>query len=120
MNHAALSAYGAQSFNFDFTTSSGDKISLDLAKEQSVSYENDGSTETFTFERSRSLHLQIEGNGLDKQDLEELNLALEAVSEELDAFINPQDEFTKALNETAKSILNILPQPQNDAQKDFF
>jgi hypothetical protein len=114
----ALSAYSSQNFDFDLTTSTGDKIHLDMGRQQSVAYSNDGSTETFSFERRDSLNIHIEGNGLDENDLEELRVALEAVAPELDAFINPQDELTQSLNKTAQSILNKLPIPVNPAQSD--
>ncbi len=84
------------SFDFNFKTSSGDKIFLSMYdnKEMSMSHHKDGNRtiDSFTLTHSFGYSFSYSGDGLDENDKKEIAKALEAVDPNIKTFMENVNE----------------------------
>jgi hypothetical protein len=91
-----MNAYYEHALSVDIKTSSGDKISLNFSKEQEASLEqqrsNNGSQTEFSYSSIQQFSFEYEGNGLDEQDLEEIEALMEIAMPRIENFMDEFDE----------------------------
>ncbi len=128
MQTISASDYNYNSFNFSMTTSSGDRISLDLYDEKSSSflYNSNGKSKTtnITLSHSSRYSFHYIGNGIDENDKKEIDKALEVIRPMLEKYF---DNINKGIQKTTKAdtvnaafeINSKLPQIKNEDTKHY-
>lgn len=121
MNSVSMGYYDQKAFSFDMQTSSGDTVSLDFNNETSLSASKEGNTTEFSFSRMSEFSFSYQGNGLDDQDMEEIQKAMAEFSKQVAEFFTPDEEGkqNKGINQLEQQMSQILPLPENEDQKDF-
>ncbi|MEO1923656.1 MAG: ATP/GTP-binding protein [Nautiliaceae bacterium] len=108
----------AASFDFSFTTSSGDKIELnmfDSVEAQSSFKRGRGIiSQELTLKHSYGYEFHYEGNGLDENDLKEIKEAFKKVKPLLEKFLKQKDANEKVISNVAHALKSKLPEPKNE------
>ena len=121
----SIEKYGlnSSSFNFSFTTSSGDKIDLkmfdSIEATSNFNKSNGYVSEEFTLKHQYGYEFHYEGNGLDKRDLEELKEALKKVKPLLKKFLAQKENNEKIMNNMSHYFKSLLPEPKNNNHLNF-
>lgn len=113
------------SFDFNFTTSSGDEISLSMYdnKQMSMSSYRDGnmSVDSFSLSHAFGYSYEYSGNGLDANDQKEIAQALEKVSPNIEKFMENVNESgipsPRSILDMAQDIRLDLPEVENEDTK---
>lgn len=116
--------YSNQNFSnldFSFKTSSGDKINLSMYNNTSIEYASaktqNSSIQTLTLTQEYGYNFSYEGNGLDKNDIDEINKALKEIQPKIDDFmknINEGKNYTNPeISNLANSLKSALPEPKD-------
>ncbi len=113
------------SFDFNFKTSSGDKISLSMYdnKEMSMSHsqENNKTIDSFTLKHSFGYRFSYSGDGLDENDKKEIAKALEKVDPNIKTFMENVDESgipsPRSILNFAQDIGSQLPRFDDENKK---
>ena len=106
------------SFNFDFTTSDGDKISLSLTDylDVSSSYKKGRNyiSEEFSLKHQYGYEFHYEGNGLSEQDKKEIKEAFKKIEPLFKKFLDQKDKNDKIAQNIIHHAKSLLPQPKNE------
>ena len=111
---SSIGIMNAQSLDFSFQTSSGDKISLNLYNKESLEYTKSSNANSTTRElilkRERGLSFHYEGNGIDERDKKEIQEAMDKIKDVIDQFLSasPKEKKQKDINSKLTDILNPL------------
>lgn len=122
-----ISNLSMNNFNFNFKTSSGDNISLSMYDNKSMDLKSSKNTNSQTTEltltHAYGYSFKYEGNGLDQNDIKEINEALKEIKPTLDKFlqnIKDGEKFTNAnYTNLANEIKNMLPEIKNENHKNM-
>jgi hypothetical protein len=111
-------ALNSASFDFSFTTSSGDKIDLkmfdSIEANRNFKKGNGYISEEFTLKHEYGYEFHYQGNGLDKNDIKEIKEAFKKVKPLLEEFLKQKDTNEKVITNVAHSIKSMLPAPKNN------
>jgi len=116
----AIDRYGmnSASFEFSFTTSSGDKIDLKMFDSISASSEykrtNGTESQSLTLQHQYGYEFHYEGNGLDKNDLKEIKEAMEKIKPLYEKFLKQKDANEKVMANVSHHIKSLLPQAKDE------
>ncbi len=128
MQTIGIKDYHYNSFNFSMTTSSGDKISLDLYDEKSSSFLYAKSTNSkfasVSLSHSYGYHFHYEGDGIDKNDKREIDEALKIIKPMLEQYFDNINKSSQKTTEAdivnrAFDINSKLPQIKNEDAKYY-
>ena len=107
----AMNSYRAHDLNIAMKTSSGDVIEMDFSNHQSSSLthqqDENGSKTSMSFSSMQSFQFNIETNGIDKQDLQEIDAFMKIAQPYIDDFLKelkdtaPKTPVTKLAHEIA-------------------
>ncbi len=107
----AMNSYRAHDLNIAMRTSSGDVIEMDFSNHQSSSLthqqDENGSKTSMSFSSMQSFQFNIETNGIDKQDLQEIDAFMKIAQPYIDDFLKelkdtaPKTPVTKLAHEIA-------------------
>ncbi|WP_457599478.1 ATP/GTP-binding protein [Hydrogenimonas sp.] len=123
-----LDAATMNRFSFDITTSSGDRISLSMYDNRSLSLasESDGRSERFSMSlrHEYGYSFSYRGDGIDAQDQKEIEEAMKAIKPLFEAFVEnvKKSGETAGMNElvnTSQAIRRKLPKPHNADTLNF-
>lgn len=117
----------ASSFDFSLKTSSGDKISLSMYDKKSLEFSTASSENSKTTQLSLrheyGYRFEYSGNGLDENDIKEIDEALKSVDKKFSQFLKSAQDgenFTKMdLTNIANSIKSALPEIKNINHKNM-
>ena len=113
--------YDASKFDFKFTTSSGDKIELNMydSVEIDKSYSKNNSSETaeMTLKHEHGYHFHYEGNGLSKEDIKEIKEAMKKIKPLVEKFLKAKKEHQKEITNFVHNLKSLLPKPKNENHK---
>ncbi|MGG7048579.1 MULTISPECIES: ATP/GTP-binding protein [unclassified Campylobacter] len=109
------------SLDFSFKTSSGDKINLGLYNNKSVEYASartaNSSIQSLTLTHEYGYNFEYVGNGIDANDLKEINEALEKIQPKIDEFLKQIEDdkiFSNSeITNLASSLKSELPQAKD-------
>ncbi|MGH1601441.1 ATP/GTP-binding protein [Campylobacter majalis] len=109
------------SLDFSFKTSTGDKINLSMYDNKSVSYNSaktqNSSVSVMTLTHEYGYNFSYEGNGLDANDIAEINEALKTIQPQIDEFMKNINEGFGYSNQEivnlANSMKKELPSPKD-------
>jgi hypothetical protein len=112
-NNYGYGAYANEykEFGYQFQTSDGDKISIDLSQEKDVSYEGDANGGTLNLTLIDTFQFSYEGNGISDQDRKEIAEALAKIKPKIEAFFGESAkqiglEFESKLSSTLSIALD--------------
>ena len=92
----AVSTYMAHDLNISMKTSSGDTIEMDFANHNSTSIskqENqNGSKTSMSFSSMQSFTFKVDSNGIDKQDLQEIDAFMKIAQPFIDSFLKELED----------------------------
>jgi len=116
----SVNQYGLNSanFEFNFTTSDGDKI--DLKMNDTLEISNDlkkdkhSISEELTLKHQFSYEFHYEGNGLSEKDLKEIKEAFKKIKPLLEKFLKAKDSNDKIMKNSAHHIKSLLPEIKNE------
>ncbi|QCD44215.1 ATP/GTP-binding protein [Campylobacter mucosalis] len=107
--------YSQSSYNnldFAFKTSSGDKINLSMYDNKSVQMSSvktqNSSTQAMTLTHEYGYQFEYSGNGLDANDIKEINEALKKIKPQIDEFMKSVDEGNIFSNNEISNFANEL------------
>ena len=118
-----VSSFNTSSFHFSFTTSSGDKIDLDMF--DSVDIENsykktkNGDLEQISLRHQFGYEFHYKGNGLSEQDKKEIKEAFKKIKPLFEKFLNQKKQNDKIMTNAAHYIKSMLPDVKNENQLNF-
>ncbi|BBG65875.1 putative ATP/GTP-binding protein [Hydrogenimonas sp.] len=113
----------ANTFSFDLTTSSGDRISLSLYDNRSVSMQmsQDGSSKSFSMslKHEYGYSFSYSGNGIDARDRAEIEEAMKVVKPLFQEFLQNVKESGEAAGvketaNTAQLMKSLMPESGNE------
>lgn len=116
--------YSQSSFNsldFSFKTSSGDKINLSMYNNKNIEYQSaktqNASAKSLTLTHEYGYNFEYVGNGIDEQDMKEINEALKKIKPKIDDFMNQINEdkifSNSAIANFANELKTMLPKPKD-------
>jgi hypothetical protein len=114
IHNQALKSYSQHQLSVNMQTSSGDKITIELGKENTLnaysSSNSQGSASKLEYLSSTSFNFSYEGDGLDEQDIKEINKLLEFAQPHLDNFMQElqEENNTTPINKTLSSVLDVF------------
>jgi hypothetical protein len=118
--------YESNNLAFSIKTSSGDEIDFSAYKESSASIsseQKDGvSTQTAELSISQGYKFHYEGNGLDENDMKEINKAMKDLKPSIDSFMKEsgnKDVVGRELEGIASQVKASLPEPKTNDAKSF-
>ena len=92
----SLDTYRAHDLNISMRTSSGDVIEMDFANHQSASMsheQNDSGSKTqISFSSMQSFQFSVESNGIDAQDLQEIDAFMKIAQPFIDDFLKELED----------------------------
>ena len=104
-------------FNFKFTTSSGDKIELNLYDnleiDKSFSRNSNSKTSEMTLRHEYGYSFHYEGDGLDKNDIKEIKEAIKKIKPLFEKFLKTKKEHEKEIINFTHNLKSMLPKPKN-------
>ncbi|MBE3606392.1 ATP/GTP-binding protein [Campylobacter sp. RM13119] len=116
-------------FDFSFKTSSGDQINFSMYDNKSLEYSSQSShnqsSRSLTLTHEYGYNFSYVGDGLDEQDLAELNEALKQIAPQVDEFMKNVKDADKiagtnqSITELANSIKSKLPQAKNNNHQNM-
>jgi hypothetical protein len=98
----AANAYTHNEFNFNFKTSDGDSIKINLSKDENIRQGKDERGSFISFESIESLQFEYNGNGISEQDKREIANALKSIRPKVEAF------FKNSLNKKDFKLEDML------------
>ena len=102
----SLNASHNQNMAYQFTTSSGDSVSLKMGVEESAAFRRDERRTTLEWMRSIHTEISIEGNGLSEEDMDEIDTMMAKMQPTIDSFFTQEKT---PLQETIRSIKEAIP-----------
>ncbi len=114
MISSSLQAYHSNELRIHMYTSSGDTISLNFSNEQSLSMQqsksDNHSSSRFTFSSIQSFQFQVESNGIDAQDREEIDALMRIAQPFIDNFMNElaDTKQTTPLHSVTQALDNLF------------
>ncbi|MGP1485988.1 MAG: ATP/GTP-binding protein [Campylobacter sp.] len=114
-------------FEFNFKTSSGDEIKLNMYDNKTLDYSSSknskGSSSALTLTHEYGYNFSYKGNGLDENDKAELAKALEEITPSIEKFMKnikdgEEPAFAQITN-LANSMKKKLPEVKNENHKNF-
>lgn len=126
----SISSQAASYNNFDFsmTTSSGDKISLNLydnkSTSSSISQDENSKTMQMSLRHEQGYSFSYEGNGIDANDQKEIDAAMKEIKPMLNKYLSNVESSKKlfggqSLREIASDIGIHLPSPKNENTANY-
>ncbi|MCR4941665.1 MAG: ATP/GTP-binding protein [Campylobacter sp.] len=116
MNTNLTAAGSYNNMDFQIQTSSGDKLSLSMFHNQSLKMQKtqgDGfSSQTLTLSRAYGYEFEYEGNGLDANDIKEIQEAMKLIQPSIDKFM---ENIQNGFNYSNGDIENLA----NELKKDM-
>ncbi len=114
MISSSLQAYHSNELRIQMYTSSGDTISLNFSNEQSLlmqqSKSDNQNSKHFTFSSIQSFQFQVESNGIDAQDREEIDALMRIAQPYIDNFMNElaNTKQTTPLHSVTQALDNLF------------
>lgn len=116
--------YSQSNYNtldFSFKTSSGDKINLSMYDSKNFQYENlktkHSNLQSLTLTHEYGYSFSYTGNGLDSNDIAEINKALKEIQPKIDEFMKNTNSGINFSNQEISNIANSLksklPEPKD-------
>jgi hypothetical protein len=118
-----VNTYTSHDLNISMKTSSGDKIKLDFANEQSASYKQEkdenGTLTSMSFSSMQSFKYSIDSNGIDAQDRKEIDAFMKIAQPIIDEYLKKlQDSEQKSpASKLAKEVASIF-EPTKDRDQN--
>lgn len=105
-----LQAY-ANAYDFSFTTSSGDTLTLSMNSKTSTAFSKNENGSSHALYREFSYQMKYEGNGLDANDKKEIQKALEEAQPMMQSFFEKANESeSKAIDAFRNNLASSLKQ----------
>ncbi|WP_456489106.1 ATP/GTP-binding protein [Caminibacter pacificus] len=112
------SSINLTSFSFHFTTSSGDRIDLEMSDSlkatSSYKKNSDTTVKEISLEHAFEYKFHYEGNGLSEQDKKEIKEAFKKIKPMLEKFLKQKDTNEKTMTNFSQMLKSSLPLPKND------
>lgn len=115
--------YSQSQFNnldFSFKTSSGDKINLAMYNNKSVEYSEvstrNATMQTLTLSHEYGYNFEYQGNGLDANDIKEINEAMKLIQPKIDEFLKGIEDGANPSNQQISNLANTLKQSMPSAK----
>ncbi len=109
--------FDSTKFDFKFTTSSGDKIELNMydSVEIDKSFSKNGNIKTaeISLKHEYGYHFHYEGNGLSKEDIKEIKEAMKKIKPLIEKFLKAKKEHQKEITNFVHNLKSFLPKPKN-------
>lgn len=114
-------AMGFNSFDFSMTTSSGDKISFSAYDNKSISLEKETDKNTLTLSHKYGYKFSYQGDGLDENDVKEIQDALKNIKPQIQDFVKNANEQVNGIDMTnlANKIKKSLPKMSDLNTKNY-
>lgn len=111
----SLNAAYSKNMAYQFTTSSGDTVSVNMGVEESASYAQNDRQATIEWMRSVKTELSIEGNGLSDADMEEIEEMMAKMQPTIDSFFTQEESpVAEAIRSIKEAIPPLLPEEKAD------
>lgn len=122
-----MSNLSMNNFDFNFKTSSGDNISLSMYDNKSMNLKSSKSSSLevteLTLTHEYGYNFKYEGNGLDQNDIKEINEAMKDIKPMMEKFLQNVKDGEKFGNTNytnlANEIKNMLPEIKNENHKNM-
>lgn len=122
-----MSNLSMNNLDFNFKTSSGDNISLSMYDNKSMNLKSskDGNSQLteLTLTHEYGYNFKYEGNGIDQNDIKEINEALSKIKPMMEKFLQNVKDGEKFGNSNytnlANEIKNMLPEIKNENHKNM-
>ena len=115
--------FNNSSFDFKFKTSSGDEIDLKMFDyfKQNIGYkkENGITYKEFSLKHEYGYEFHYKGNGLDENDLKEIEEAIKKIKPLFEKFLDQKEKNDQLITNTAHTIKSLLPIPKNENHLNF-
>ncbi len=122
-SYQSLDAYRSHDLNIQMRTSSGDTINMDFSNTQSLSMQQSQQEGTksssFSFASMHSYDFQMDSNGLDEQDKQEIREFMQIAQPYIDDFMKELEsgEQHSSMSQVARSIGDIFT-PLNEKPEE--
>lgn len=126
-SYQSLDAYRSHDLNIQMRTSSGDTINMGFSNTQSLSMEQSkegaSKSSSFSFASMQSYSFQMDSNGLDEQDKQEIQEFMQMAQPYIDDFMKEleSEEQHTSMSQVARTVSDIFT-PLNEKpqeSKDF-
>lgn len=104
VSQKGLEAY-TNAYDFTYTTSSGDKLTLSMDANMSTAYKQDQNGSSHMLKREFSYEMKFESNGLTKEDKQEIQKALEEAKPMMAEFFSKVNDGEENVIENFKNNL---------------
>ena len=119
----SLDTYRAHDLNISMRTSSGDVIKMDFANYQSASFSHEQNADTsqtqMSFSSMQSFKFSVDTNGIDAQDLQEIDAFMKIAQPFIDNFLKELEDVAPAspVSKIAHDITSIF-EPSRDRNEN--
>jgi transcription antitermination factor NusG len=114
-----LANLNQSSFDFSFTTSSGDKIDLKMFDKLSTTAEKKDGYKEYTLTREFGYEFSYKGNGLDKNDIKEIKEAFKKIEPLLEKFLKQKENNDKTTTNFIHQLKSMLPIAKDENTLNF-